>query len=277
MERPVSDLSFIQIAPHPALRSYVDFFWMLDRGSPSADSSTHLVFPDGGMDIVVNWNVSKTSIATPATPCISGIASRSRMENLDSVAAVVGARFKPGAAFSLLSISAPDLKDTLAPLEVLVKPNQRGKFESLADARSPKDCLRQLQKALMASLSGAASIDPIVLATFQAIESSRGRIRMADLEEIGINMRTLRRRFDRFVGVGPKEFCRILRLSHAVDLARDRARSHMSWAELALVAGYYDQAHLIQNFVELAGMTPDKHFSQPAAVRFFQYTNFGAL
>jgi AraC-like DNA-binding protein len=276
MERPVSDLSFVQIAPHPALRSHIDFFWMLDRPSPSADS-THLVFPDGGMDIVVNWNISETCIATPATPSISGIASHSRLESLQSVAAVVGARFKPGAAFSLLSISAPDLKDTLAPLEEVIRPDQRGGFESLADARSPKDCLRQLQKALMACLSGAASIDPIVLTSFQAIESSRGRIRMADLEDIGMSIRTLQRRFDRFVGVSPKEFCRILRLSHAVDLARDRGRSHMSWAEVALVAGYYDQAHLIQDFVELVGTTPDRQFSQPAAVRFFQYTNLGAF
>src|SRR5262249_5976637 len=157
-----------------------------------------------------------------------------------SVAAVVGARFKPGGAFSLLSVSAPDLKDTLALVEEVVQPKQRGTFEPLTDARSPKDCVRQLQKALTASVSAAASVDPIVVKSIQAMEASRGSIRMTDLEEIGISIRTLRRRFDRFVGVSPKQFCRILRFSHAVDLARDQAHSQICWADLALLAGYYD-------------------------------------
>ena len=269
----MSDLSFVQIAPHPALRPYIDFFWMLRNASPTVDSS-NLVFPDGGIDIVVNWNVSKSSIATPAPPSISGIASHARRGPLQSVAAVVGARFRPGAAFALLSISAPDLKDTLAPLDEVMRRAQRGTFESVTGARSPKECLEQLQKALMARLSGAVSVDPIVVKSLQAMEASRGSIRMADLEEMGISIRTLRRRFDRFVGVSPKQFCRILRLSHAVDLARDRARSHMNWTDLALVAGYYDQSHLIREFVELAGTTPDRCFAQTAPVRFFQYTNF---
>lgn len=270
----MSDLSFVQIAPHPALRPYIDFFWMLRNASPTAGSTAHLVFPDGGMDIVVNWSASKSSIATPAPPSISGIASHARRGPLQSVAAVVGARFRPGAAFALLSISAPDLKDTLAPLDEVMRRAQRGTFESVTGARSPKECLEQLQKALMARLSGAVSVDPIVVKSLQAMEASRGSIRMADLEEMGISIRTLRRRFDRFVGVSPKQFCRILRLSHAVDLARDRARSHMNWTDLALVAGYYDQSHLIREFVELAGTTPDRCFAQTAPVRFFQYTNF---
>ena len=273
----MSDLSFMQIAPHPALRPYIDFFWMLRNGSPTADSTAHLVFPDGGMDIVVDWNMSKSSIATPAPPSISGIASHARRGPLQSVAAVVGARLRPGAAFALLSISAPDLKDTLAPVDEVMRRAQRGAFESVTDARSPKECLEQLQRVLMARLSAAGSVDPIVVKSLQAMEASRGSIRMADLEEMGISIRTLRRRFDRFVGVSPKQFCRILRLSHAVDLARDRARSHINWADLALVAGYYDQSHLIHEFVELVGTTPDRHFAQTTPVRFFQYTNFDAF
>lgn len=272
----MSDLSFVQIAPHPALRPYIDFFWMLRNASPTVDSS-NLVFPDGGIDIVVNWNVSKSSIATPAPPSISGIASHARRGPLQSVAAVVGARLRPGAAFALLSISAPDLKDTLAPVDEVMRRAQRGAFESVTDARSPKECLEQLQRVLMARLSAAGSVDPIVVKSLQAMEASRGSIRMADLEEMGISIRTLRRRFDRFVGVSPKQFCRVLRLSHAADLARDRARSHMNWTDLALVAGYYDQSHLIREFVELAGTTPDGCFEQTAPVRFFQYTNFDAF
>ena len=173
----MSDLSFVQIAPHPALRPYIDFFWVLRNASPTADSTAHLVFPDGGMDIVVNWNVSKSSIATPASPSISGIASHARKGPLQFVAVIVGARLRPGAAFALLSISAPDLKDTLAPLEEVMRRAQRGTFESVTDARSPKECLEQLQKALIARMADAASVDSIVVKSLQTMEARRGSIR----------------------------------------------------------------------------------------------------
>lgn len=63
----VNDPSFVQIEPHSALRQHVDFLWMLDNASPANSSASHLVFPDGGVDIVVPWSRSSSSM-TPAGP-----------------------------------------------------------------------------------------------------------------------------------------------------------------------------------------------------------------
>jgi AraC-like DNA-binding protein len=54
--------------------------------------------------------------------------------------------------------------------------------------------------------------------------------------------------------VGPKAFARLARFHRALSAARDDR--HASWARIAAATGYYDQAHLIDEFRTIAGVTP---------------------
>jgi transcriptional regulator GlxA family with amidase domain len=72
--------------------------------------------------------------------------------------------------------------------------------------------------------------------------------------EIGCSRRHLIARFREQVGVTPKLLARILRFGRVVALVDSRTR--MSWAEIAQVCGYYDQAHLIRDFNQFAGSPP---------------------
>jgi AraC-like DNA-binding protein len=56
------------------------------------------------------------------------------------------------------------------------------------------------------------------------------------------------------VGISPRATIRVMRFRHAVNTALGQRRVH--WAQLAADSGYYDQAHLIREFRELAGLTP---------------------
>jgi len=62
------------------------------------------------------------------------------------------------------------------------------------------------------------------------------------------------------VGVSPKTLARVMRFRRVVD----ELSGHPDWADLATKYGYYDQSHLIADFRELAGATPNAfHFSNP--------------
>jgi len=54
--------------------------------------------------------------------------------------------------------------------------------------------------------------------------------------------------------MSPKEFARLARFRHALRAAREDSR--LSWATIAAATGYYDQAHLIEEFRTIAGVTP---------------------
>jgi transcriptional regulator GlxA family with amidase domain len=56
---------------------------------------------------------------------------------------------------------------------------------------------------------------------------------------------------------------RILRFRHACQLAERSARPQ--WTGIAADAGYFDQAHLIRDFHEFAGVPPMAVFSNTAA------------
>jgi AraC-like DNA-binding protein len=92
---------------------------------------------------------------------------------------------------------------------------------------------------------------------------------------LGIGRRRLERAFARDVGLRPKLFARIVRLNAVLSgmVAAERATA----VDLALDAGYFDQAHLLRDFRTLAGRTPGssaeadgelaRHFTRPERLR----------
>lgn len=90
-----------------------------------------------------------------------------------------------------------------------------------------------------------------------AIEAAE-RLTHASVSEVaadlGVSERNLRRVFRETVGMGPKSFARLARFRRAVMAARVASRA--DWAGIAIASGYYDQAHLIADFRDLAGVTP---------------------
>jgi AraC-like DNA-binding protein len=78
-----------------------------------------------------------------------------------------------------------------------------------------------------------------------------------------MSARQFRRRCREESGLGPKHLSRILRFRRACRLAQ----CGESWPQVAVEAGYFDQAHLIRDFREFTGSTPVSVFSKTAALR----------
>jgi AraC-like DNA-binding protein len=105
---------------------------------------------------------------------------------------------------------------------------------------------------------------PAISATQTAIDymvRRKGRVSIDDLaEDAGLSSRQFRRQCLILSGLTPKRLCRVIRFRHALS----QIGSRQSWADLAQECGYYDQAHMINEFRELGGSTP--------CDRFFQYS-----
>src|SRR5690606_18433965 len=87
------------------------------------------------------------------------------------------------------------------------------------------------------------------------IASDIGIVAVAQLQaRHGLSLRALQRLFHDYVGTSPKWVINRYRLHEAIE--RLRSGRQVSWTDLALQLGYYDQAHFTRDFRQLAGCTP---------------------
>jgi transcriptional regulator GlxA family with amidase domain len=87
------------------------------------------------------------------------------------------------------------------------------------------------------------------------VAETGGRISVRALAaKLGLGERRLQQLFALHVGLSPRAWGRLARLQGCLRLLRERPGS--GWAETALEAGYYDQAHLANEFRALCGLTP---------------------
>ncbi|PJZ78615.1 helix-turn-helix domain-containing protein [Leptospira neocaledonica] len=91
------------------------------------------------------------------------------------------------------------------------------------------------------------------------IKSSLGEIGIKNLaSDLGVSQSSLERGFKSRVGLSPKEFAGLVRFRNIFKFYN----SSLSLTELALEAGYYDQAHFIREFKKKTGISPKQWFRQ---------------
>jgi AraC-like DNA-binding protein len=158
---------------------------------------------------------------------------------------VVGARLRPGAAGAVLDLPASELRDCSPDAaDVFGREVAEALLERLAAGSDP---YAVLLRAL--ELRGVDGPDPLVRAAVAALGRPRARVNEVAVE-LGVSARQLQRRLSDAVGYGPKMLARVLRFRRFQRLAP------APLIELALDAGYADQAHMTAEVTSLAGIPP---------------------
>jgi len=167
---------------------------------------------------------------------------------------VLGIRLTPPAAFALLGTSLPgmtaltvDLHDVLGAAAAEIGARVHRVRDGVAAVQAAADWVEQ-------RIACAPGADPTVQRAVSAIAADGGSRSIAALEAWqGRSRARFAATFRDQVGVSPKRFARIVRFGRALDaIAHGRA----ALGEIALAAGYYDQAHFTTEFREHAGLTP---------------------
>jgi AraC-like DNA-binding protein len=159
---------------------------------------------------------------------------------------MVGIRFAPGVADTVLGVPLDGLCNQRVPLTELWGPVAEEMSERVAAAARPELALVDLVRE---RITGRP--DPTASAIASRLEFARGTGVVSDLAtELGLSERHLQRRCRRAFGYGPKTLHQVLRFQRALRLARGGGRL----ADVAAVVGYADQAHLARETRRLAGV-----------------------
>jgi len=107
----------------------------------------------------------------------------------------------------------------------------------------------------------AADSDDLLQTSLQYMYVSRGMVSMSSLADLlGYSDRNIRRGFQKELRVCPKELSDIIRFQSLLRELNNGSQSH--FADVAVKYGYYDQAHLINQFKRYYGLTPNQVFKQ---------------
>lgn len=168
----------------------------------------------------------------------------------------VGAYFRPARAQSFFATPASELTDRILPLSEFWGRWGLSLESSIAEASSDEQRVNQLEHALVRRLRSGqhySALDVPALADF--VHQRRGEVTVAVLADLaGMSRQHLGRIFHQEVGLPPKLFCRLARFRAALACAA-RGLSG-DGAGLAAELGYTDQSHMIAEFREFSGLTP---------------------
>ena len=249
--------------PGPRLRPFVKILWASDQavspGSVAADRER--VLPTGGMHLVFRLSDHPLRLFNDIIDpigyrvghmIVGGARASFYVREISQPVSSVGAQLRPGTAELLFGVPAGELAGRHTPLEDLWGPSAVEARERLIEAGGLQPRLDVLEALLAARLPTVRGLHPAVA---QALErfTTTADVRQA-VKESGYSHRRFIALFHRGLGLTPKLYCRVLRFQEALEQVAAHAAA--SLVEVALDAGYSDQAHFNREFREFAGVSP---------------------
>jgi AraC-like DNA-binding protein len=235
-------MHYTEILPDKNLLPFIECYWVR-----SNDLSSHLVLPDGCIDIVFTFeNDSAGSVVGTMTTALM----------VEASANFVGVRFKSGKANMFLNFNASELTDQKTGLQNIAGREGSILIEKLSDAGSLSEKIEMLNANLSCWFrhnKNDVRIDYVV----QKIIDSQGSVSISSCcHSLGLSRQHLARLFQEYVGIGPKQFARVIRFQALLKNVRQTQK--VNWTDEAATLGYYDQAHLISDFRQFSGTSPEK-------------------
>jgi AraC-like DNA-binding protein len=174
---------------------------------------------------------------------------------------LVGVHFKPWGVSPFVDLPATELRDRWVPVDAVWQRSLERIRNRLGDTASATATLRVLEDELRSRLSDAppGGLD-LVQHIGGCLETLHGAVPVGALADAaGVSGNHLAMQFKSHVGVTPKRVARIYRFARLI-LSVDALRP-VDWAELAQMAGYFDQAHFSREFKEFTGHTPTEYLA----------------
>lgn len=250
--------------PRGPLARFVSSIWV-SEGSPP-EHKQERVLPYGNSSLIFNltgdriWTYERESGA--AVEALGGAivaGPRSKYEVIDTECQklLAGVTLQPEGAALLLGAPAEELTDLDVPLDALWGRQARQLRDRVMEVRTAEARLVALEEGLLERLPVKGPPGVVAYAVEELKRGGEAARLAAVAEAVGLSQRRFIEIFRWHVGVGPKVFQRIQRFQVALRMAH--AGRRVSWSELALECGYYDQSHFVRDFREFSGMTPGEY------------------
>jgi AraC-like DNA-binding protein len=256
-------LTLVMRRPCASLRPFVDLLWASAPERVDPDVDRECMLPTGTTHVVIRLDcpVRFYDAIDDDTPSlcghgfVGGVRSSYYVRDVRESGTSVGAMLRPGACELLLGVPAEHLAGRHTPLGDLWGAKAEAARARIAEAPSPAAQLDAFEAILLEQGPRLRAVHPAVAAALHGFANGTSVAEV--VRDTGLSHRRFIEVFHRSVGLTPKLYCRVQRFTRVLDrLCHER---RLGAIELALAAGYSDQAHLNREFREFTGVSPGRY------------------
>jgi len=254
-------MEYVSRAPAPPLDRFIDDIYCL-RGMPRHRRMNVPPMPSAHLFVNLGGPVHLRDSDPSVEPAIftdgwfMGVWTRRFLLEYPAWVWVVGVHFKPWGISPFLDVPATELRNRWLPVDAVWHRWLERFRNQIGDMSSANKTLVALEEELRWRLAEAPrrGLD-LVQHTGALLEACHGGVPVSVLADgAAVSANHLTAQFKCHIGVTPKRMARIYRFARLI-LSVDTLRA-VDWPELALTAGYFDQAHFIREFEDFTGHTP---------------------
>lgn len=238
------------VHPEGELSSWVQAIWSASVATDSGKDFEQWLQGDAccGLLFVMSNGIKVDDVELPIGTTFSNASKCAKLMHIPAGGILAGVRFHPGIAAELLRLLKSDSK--IAPETFISSTDElilklQTSFEHQTKISLINNWLRSLS-------DGPVAPPSTLLLALGALKKGGGTEELVNRVPIGL--RQVERQFQSWVGMTPKYFQRLSRVSSAREELKTLPTTEL--AELAYKHGFSDQAHMTREFKAIAKVTP---------------------
>jgi AraC-like DNA-binding protein len=242
------------------LAPYVEKLWYCDqyrgvhrteRALPNARFQLGISLEEGPISALSDPIRNGSEIAPSL---VLGIRSRFSFIDTAKLGSSIGVVFRPGGVRAFFDSTADAFCNKNVPLDLIWGSFAGSLTDQLRTAKTPPEKFRILERALLGRMKERTPLSVVVR---YALEELERRPEIPSIQtiarEAGVSRRRFAQLFREQIGLTPKVYCRVKRFQNALN--HIASGGPVGLAQVALTAGYCDQAHLAHEFREFSGLS----------------------
>jgi len=208
------------------------------------------VIPDGCIDILFCCDKQQP------TANVCGSVLQSKSINLKAGYEYFGVRFLPKQETQNLNCQMSEMIEREVPLTDIFSTGAAA-LEKVVNERDFHKRIQLFKQMIGTTIFASGNSSPsIIKYALNKIYLSKGNITINQLaDETGYSTRYLRKQFEENIGISPKLFSQIVRFQYSLYMLLKEY--DYSIKDIIVENGYYDQAHLINEFKKFGNLTPN--------------------
>jgi AraC-like DNA-binding protein len=264
----ISVMDYQKFQPHPLLAPFVEcyFIWESTKGpvknlvveSPP-NGFCSIVFNTGDPYFIQNKKYEKLAVPTAF---IAGQAIYSYKLFLNGDISIAGIVFKPAGIATLFDLPVYEYTEERIDLNKIFPVSVINDLsEKLSSATEALQKAKLLEEFLLKYFEKSEPAPDYIDYAANLIVEKNGMLHVNDLlKDIYMSRRNFERRFFKKVGLSPKYYARIRRISYLMNFIAGKKKA--DWNKLFSECEYYDQSHFIKDFIEFTGRTPQQYLEE---------------